>query len=394
MQPNADAEIEGDAGCGILTIDLGAIRANYAALRARAGASRCAAVVKADAYGLGAAQVAPALRRAGCDVFFVAHLDEGIALRAALGGGATVAVLHGPPPKAEPAFTAHDLTPVLNSPEQIAAWRAHAAFRRTRLAAFLHIDTGMSRLGLSATQVAAAAADPDAMRGIDVTLVMSHLACADQPEHPANTEQLVRFQALRRLLPPAPASLSASSGIFLGAAFHLDLVRPGAAVYGIAPHRARGNPTRAVVRLQGRVAQLRDIPAGAAIGYGATLRAARPMRLATVAVGYGDGLPRSLGNRGAAWLDHHRLPIVGRVSMDSLTLDATGAPVGLGALVDLIGPRNRLDDVAADAGTIGYEILTALGARYRRRYVDERPHPGTLPAGEGADSPDVREAVG
>ena len=351
---------------GVLTIDLVALRRNYQTLRQRAPGAECAAVVKADAYGLGAAWIAPALRRAGCRTFFVAHVDEGIALRGALAQGPVIAVLHGPPPGTEALFVEHDLVPVLNSLEQIAGWRAVGRI------AYLHVDTGMSRFGLAASEVTALADDPALLRGVPVGLVMSHLACADTPAHAANPAQLALFERLRARLPPAPASLAASSGIFLGGAYHFDMVRPGAALYGIAPDDSGTNPMAPVMRLQGCVAQVRSIPAGATVGYGATYRSAGERRIATVAAGYADGFARAFSNRGAVWLRGTRLPIVGRVSMDSITVDVTdypGPPIAPGALVDLIGPDNPLDAVAAVAGTIGYELLTSLGRRYERSYI-------------------------
>ncbi len=356
----------------LLTIDLDAIRANWLALKAQVGRAECAAVVKADAYGLGAAQVGPALAAAGCRHFFVAHLGEAIALRPLLPRGATVYVLHGPPPGAEPAFVAHGVVPVLNSPQQIDAWRAMAASAGRRLPAIVQVDSGMSRLGLSPAEVQALAADPAGFDGIDIAFVMSHLACADETDHPANAAQLESFAAARRLLPPAPASLANSSGIFLGAGWHFDLVRPGAALYGVAPVAGAANPMRPVVRLQAKVIQTRSIAAGTPVGYGFSWRSTAETRIATVSVGYADGWLRSLSNRGSAWWQGIELPLVGKVSMDTVTFDVSRVPEGElapGAMVDLLDDRNGVDAVAARAGTIGYEVLTSLGSRYARRHV-------------------------
>ncbi len=351
----------------ILTIDLGAIVANWRALAARASPALCAAVVKADAYGSGAARVAPALEAAGCRYFFVAHLDEGIALRAALGREPAIAVLHGAMPGTEADMAAHDLVPVLNSAQQVAAWTALARARRARLLAILQVDTGMARLGVPPGELDQLGRLAD----LDLRYVMSHLACADDPAHPANAAQLATFRALRGRWPSVPASLAASSGIFLGPDFHFDLVRPGAALYGLAPQPGL-NPMQPCVRLQARIVQTRDIPPGEAVGYGHTWRASSPTRIATIAAGYADGFPRSASNRGCAWLDEVRLPFAGRVSMDSITLDASAAPENAlqpGTLVDLIGPHWTVDDAAAAAGTIGYEMLTAFGQRYHRCYI-------------------------
>ena len=345
-------------GVPVLTVDLGAIVANWRLLAARAAPAACAAVVKADAYGLGVAAVAPALARAGCRVFFVAHLAEGIALRRLLGGAPDIAVLHGPAPGSEPAFAAHALVPVLNSATQAERWAASAA----TLPAMLQCDTGMARLGVPMAEAVA-------LPALALRLLMSHLACADEPAHPANAAQLAALRDLRRRFPAVPASLAASFGIFLGADYHFDLVRPGAALYGINPTTGP-NPMRAAVRVQAPVMQTRTVAAGAGVGYGHTWHAPAPARLATLGIGYADGLPRSLGNRGAAWFEGQRLPIVGRVSMDSITVDASALPADAlapGTLFDLIGSDCDVDSVAAAAGSIGYELLTRLGDRFARQ---------------------------
>ncbi|WP_298234305.1 alanine racemase [uncultured Azohydromonas sp.] len=363
-----------DTAGAVLSIDLGAIRDNWRRLRERVGSARCAAVLKADAYGLGAARVAPVLSDAGCRDFFVAHLDEALALKPVLPAGARLIVLHGPTPGAEAEFVAQGVLPVLNSAAQIAAWRALAQRLDRELPAFVQVDTGMARLGLSAEELRAVAGDAQGLAGIRVAGVMSHLACAEDPTHPANRAQLERFLAARRLLPAAPASLANSSGIFLGEAYHFDLVRPGAALYGVAPVAGADNPMRPVVRLQGKVIQTREIEPGTPVGYGHSWHSGRRARIATVAVGYADGWLRSLSNQGCAWVGDMALPLVGKVSMDTITLDASALPDGAlrpGSLVELIGERQGVDAVAAQAGTIGYEVLTSLGARYARRYVGE-----------------------
>lgn len=367
-----NAHPDAPAAGAVLTIDLGAIVANWRLLQGRVGRAACAAVLKADAYGLGAAQVGPALAAAGCRQFFVAHLDEAIALRPLLPADATVWVLHGPLPGTEPEFVAQGVRPVLNSRAQLEGWRALAHRLDRELDAVVQVDTGMARLGLPPGELNALAADPQAWAGVRVGLVMSHLACADEPADPANATQLRRFRLARRLLPAAPASLANSSGVFLGPDFHFDLVRPGAALYGIAPVAGRPNPLQPVLQLDARVIQVRRVDAGTPVGYGGAWCSVQPTCIATVAVGYADGWLRSGGNRGAAWFGDVALPIVGRVSMDTLTLDAGALPEGAlqpGMAVTLIGGRAGLDSVAADAGTIGYEVLTALGRRYARRHV-------------------------
>lgn len=355
----------------LLEIDLGAVRANYRHLRVQLGTAVCAAVVKADAYGLGAAAVAPALAAEGARTFFVAHLDEAITLRNVLPRDAEIFVLNGLVPGAESDHLANRILPVLNSLGQIDAWAAAARRAGRALPAAIQIDTGMSRLGLPAADLAELAEDPRRLDGIDLRLVMSHLASAERQDAAMNRDQLARFQAGRRLLPAAPASLANSSGIFLGRDFHFDLARPGAALYGLAPFAGAANPMQPVVRLKGRIVQVRDIAAGAAVGYGAGWTAPRPSRIATVAVGYADGYLRSLSHRASARICGHVLPLVGIVSMDTATFDVTGVPEAVeGAFVDLIGPGHGADALAGQAGTIGYEILTGLGARYARSYTD------------------------
>ncbi len=360
-----------DRAGAILTIDLEAIAENWRRLRARLGGATCAGVVKADAYGLGAAQVVPALAAAGCREFFVAHLEEAASLRPHLPDHARVHVLNGLSPGSEADCVALGAVPVLNGRAQIDAWRTLARQLERKLAAVIQVDSGMARLGLSPQEVDALVDDPAALDGIEVSLIMSHLASADEPAHPANARQLASFETARRRLPAAPASLANSSGIFLGPDFHFDLARPGVALYGVNPVPGAPNPMRSVVRLQGRVIQTREIPGGAGVGYGLTWVAPAPARLATVSVGYADGYLRSLSSRSSAWLDGTRLPIVGRVSMDTITIDITALPRGrirAGTLLDLIGADYGVDALAADAGTIGYEILTSLGNRYARVY--------------------------
>lgn len=355
-----------------LTIDLAAICDNWRMLRDALGGKACAAVVKADAYGLGAAHVAPALAAAGSRHFFVAHLDEGIELRPLLPADADLYVLHGVPAGGEPDLLAHRLIPVLNSLAQIDAWTARAQAVGSRLPAIVQVDTGMARLGLSPAEVATLAADPARLAGIELRYLMSHLACAEEPDNPNNRLQLARFNGIRAVLPAAAASFANSSGIFLGPDYHFDLGRPGAALYGVAPVTGAANPMRGVVRLQGRVIQTRRLEPGTAVGYGQSWRAAAPTRIATVGAGYADGYLRSLSNRAVAYVGDVAVPLVGKVSMDTTTFDVSALPedrVHEGSLIDLIGPHNPVDAVAERAGTIGYEILTSLGRRYARCYL-------------------------
>ncbi|MGX8011407.1 alanine racemase [Mesorhizobium sp. ORM8.1] len=354
----------------ILTIDLGAIRENYRRLKARLAGVRCAGVLKANGYGLGALPVASALMQEGCDIFFVALLGEGLALRKAIGPGPDIFVLNGLPPGSEADTAAAGLFPLINSALQLKAWRKTAQAVGRSLPAAIQVDSGMARLGMSAADVEAVAGEAGAFEGIDIRFVISHLARADEPHETANEAQRLEFERLRKLLPPAPASLANSSAIFLGPAYHYDLARPGAALYGVNPTPHEPNPMLPVIQIQAKVAQTRAVEKGAGIGYGHTLHAQGPLRLGTISFGYGDGWHRRAAS--AAWFDGVRLPFVGRVSMDSIILDISALPAGTlseGDLVELIGPSQSLDDAAGHAGTIGYEILTSLGARFHRRYI-------------------------
>ncbi|HWX50450.1 MAG TPA: alanine racemase [Roseomonas sp.] len=349
---------EAEALAGELLVDLGAITANWRDLDARHPSGPVAGVVKADAYGLGAAPVARALAAAGCRHFFVAQFAEGLALREALGHGPMIAVLGGFPPGLDAGAA---LTPVLNTPRDVAAARA-AGLR----GAILHVDTGMERLGLSAAELAEAGD----LSGLALRYVMTHLACADEPRHPLNAAQAARFTAACASLPGLPRSFANSAGIFLGPDFASDLARPGCALYGINPTPGLPNPMRQVLRLTIPVLQIRAVPAGATVGYGATWTAPRDSRIATIAAGYADGYLRALSGRGIAIAAGRPVQLVGRISMDLITLDVTDVPdLAPGDRVELIGPGQTPDAIAALAGTIGYEILTSLGARYHRRYL-------------------------
>ncbi|MCK0207075.1 alanine racemase [Starkeya koreensis] len=367
----SEQRVAGDIAPGLLTIDLKALAANYRALAARVAPARVAGVVKADAYGLGAARVAPALEAAGCRDFFVAQLSEALILKPLLNAGSRLYVLGGLLPGAEPACAQAGIIPVLNSLEQVAAWSRLARARGVELPALLQFDTGMSRFGLSPEDAALLTAELARLSGVRLLHVMSHLACADEPGCGQNADQLAAMARFAEGFPGVPLSFANSGGIFLGPAYHGALVRPGIALYGGAPTPGVANPMLPVVRLDVRVVQIRTVPAGARVGYGGTHVTAGERRLATIAAGYADGLPRALGDRGAAYHGTTRLPIAGRVSMDSLTLDITALPPGTlkpGSPVELIGPHQTLEALAADAGTIAYEILTGLGTRYHRVY--------------------------
>jgi len=351
----------------VLHIDLDAVAENWRFLAARhAGAT--ASVLKADAYGIGAAMVAPRLFAAGCRHFFTAHLAEAIAIRALL-PGAMLSVLHGILPGEEDMFLEHGILPVLCSLEDIALWRAQAVKQNKSLPALLHVDTGMARSGLAPQDVAAVRDNPALLAGIELRYLMTHLVSAEAPDHAASAAQAERFHDIKKLFPAAGASLANSSGMFLGEAFTADLARPGAALFGINPTPGHDNPMRPVVRLAARILQIRHVAPGETVGYNGTWTAQRPSRIATVAVGYADGFLRSLSNRATARFDGIKIPLVGRVSMDLTTYDVTDAPHAKpGDNLELIGPHHTPDDLAIEAGTNGYEILTSLGRRYQRHY--------------------------
>ena len=369
---------EAHAGA-VLTIDLDAIAANYRLLADRLDGAQCAAVVKADAYGLGIDRIAPALAAAGCRVFFVALIEEGIHLRQILNDTgdpelvqAEIHVLGGLMAGTEEAFDASRLVPVLNSLDEIHDWRAYCRQLESPLPCDLHADTGMGRLGLPAGEVDKLVEEPSRLDGLNILAVISHLACANEPDHPKNGRQLEAFLDVRLRLHQGQACLANSSAIFLGPEYHFDMVRPGVALYGLGPVHGQPNPMAQVVRLQGKIAQVRDVDTPQTVGYGATHRAARTEKIATIAIGYADGFLRSLSNSGGGYIGGIRIPVVGRVSMDLTTLGVSRVPddqARPGAAVELIGPHNTIDQVAADAGTIAYEILTSLGPRYHRVYI-------------------------
>jgi alanine racemase len=356
-----------------LTIDLAALAANWRALADRAPGAETGAAVKGDGYGLGLEEVATALRAAGARTFFVARPEEGVRLRRAV-PDAVIYVLDGLHPGGAAAYGAADLRPALASWPEIEEW---AAWRKAggKGEAAIHVDTGMNRLGLSAAEATALAGDSRLLAGLAPTLLISHLACSDVPNHPLNAVQLARFREMRRLFPGLAASLANSGGIFLGADFHFDMVRPGIALYGSAATEGATNPMRTVVTAEAQVLAVRDAQAGETVGYGATETLKRPSRLAILAAGYADGYHRLAGSSdarpGASVILRGRdAPIVGRVSMDLMAVDVTDIDgVARGDWAELFGPTMPIDRVARHAGTIGYELLTGLGRRYERRYL-------------------------
>ena len=359
---------------GVLTVDLDAIVANWRKLEKTAVPAECAAVIKADAYGCGVDPVARALAAAGCKTFFVATVDEARAARAAM-PSATIYALDGIFQNCGDAFAKIDCKPVIGDLNELAEWDVFCRRSGWAGGAAIHIDTGMNRLGLTINE--AQGIVPRINAGDHgITLVMSHLACAEALNHPLNAKQLATFREIVSLFTGVPASLSNSSGIFLSPQFQFDLVRPGAALYGINPTPEADNPMQPVVDLKARIVRIRNVERGDSVGYGGTWTARRPTRLAIVSAGYADGYFRAAGSndgtRGAeVVIAGKRCPIAGRVSMDLIAVDITDLEknaVRRGHMATLIGEGITVDELAHHFGTIGYEVLTSLGPRYARVY--------------------------
>jgi len=362
---------------GILTIDLSAIVANWKILRSASTPADCAAVVKADGYGLGLEPVAKQLTAAGCTTFFVAELSEGKRLRK-VNETADIYILNGLPPGTGQVFADHNLRPVIGSAAELAEWDAFTSVHHWAGGYALHVDTGMNRLGMSVEEAAAFAPRINS-ENHGLTLLMSHFVAAQFPANPRNAEQIASFRAIRGLYRGVPASIANSSGIFLDPDAQLDLVRPGAALYGVNPTPSKPNPMKPVVDLKVRVAQIRNVAFGETVGYDATWTARRPSRIAIVTLGYADGFFRSASGDdqrpgGTLFLDSRACPIVGRISMDLTAIDITDLPessVRRGDLATVIGAERDIDATGEMLGTIGYEMLTSLGRRYARVYRDE-----------------------
>ncbi len=379
---------------GLITIDLAQIAANWQALALLVTPAECASVVKADAYGLGAARVVPALWNAGCRTFFIATPAEAHQARA-LAPGATIFALDGLVPGTANAVLAAGALPVLSSLPEVAEWADLACRIGAKLACAIQVDSGLNRLGLSAEDIARIVRDSQAMARIDIRLVMSHLASADDPANPKNEAQRLRFDETRRMLPPARASLAASDGLMLGRAYHFDLVRPGYALYGGQASEGSAAPVRPVVKVAARVLQVRDVAPGETVGYSGTWAARRPSRVAIVAAGYADGFARGASAAsgkagGQVRVNGVLAPVAGRVSMDLITVDVTDVSpaVRRGDFAEIIGPSLTIETVGTQAGTIGYEVLTRLGTRFERVYTEgelrsvpyaHRPNDGERP---------------
>ena len=374
LSPEANQAAALATSTGVLTVDLDAIVANWRKLEKTAVPAECAGVVKANAYGCGTEPVARALAAAGCKTFFVATLDEAAAVRAVV-PSATIYTLDGFFQNSGEAYARIDCRPVIGDLNELAEWDVFC--RRTGWSggAAIHIDTGMNRLGLTTTE--AQGIIPRINAGDHgITLVMSHLVSAEQLNSPINARQLTTFREIASVFSGVPASLSNSSGIFLGAQFQFDMVRPGAALYGVNPTPEADNPMQPVVELKARIVQFRNIERGETVGYGGTWTARRPTRLAIVSAGYADGYFRAAsasdGTRGAEVIvAGKRCPVAGRISMDLMAVDVTDVPPNAarrGHMVTLLGEGITVDELAHHFGTIGYEVLTSLGSRYARVY--------------------------
>jgi alanine racemase len=374
------------AATGVLTVDLDAIVANWRRLEKTAVPTECAGVVKADAYGCGAAPVARALANAGCKTFFVATLDEAAVVRDAVPASAAIYVLDGFFQNSGETYAKIDARPVIGDLNELAEWDVFCRRSRWEGGAAIHIDTGMNRLGLSVME--AQGIIPRINAGDHgIALVMSHLACAEQLHSPANARQLAAFREIAASFTGVPASLSNSSGIFLSPQFQFDLVRPGAALYGVNPTPEADNPMQPVVELKARILHVRNVERGDSVGYGGTWTARRPTKLAIVSAGYADGYFRAAGSndgsRGAeVVIAGKRCPVAGRISMDLMAVDITDLPNNAarrGHMATLIGEGITVDELAHHYGTIGYEVLTSLGRRYARTYKGGAAEPLTEP---------------
>ena len=387
LSPEANQEATLASATGVLTIDLDAIIANWRKLEKTAVPAECGGVVKANAYGCGADQVSRALAKAGCKTFFVANLEEARIVREAVPSAAIYA-LGGFFQNSGEAYARIDCKPVIGDLNELAEWDVFCRRSGWSGGAAIHIDTGMNRLGLTVTE--AQGIIPRINAGDHgITLVMSHLVSAEQLNNPVNARQLAAFREIASLFTGVPASLANSSGVFLGAQFQFDLMRPGAALYGVNPTPEADNPMQPVVDLKARIVQIRNIERGETVGYGGTWTARRPTRLAIVAAGYADGYFRAAssndGTRGAeVVVAGKRCPIAGRISMDLIAIDVTDLDknaVRRGHMVTLIGEGITVDEVAHHFGTIGYEVLTSLGRRFARVYKGGNPEPPTeIPA--------------
>ena len=357
-----------------MTVDLAALKTNYRVLKSLRQGTEIAGVVKADAYGLGVARVAPALAEAGCKTFFTAQTQEAVALATILRDHtARICVLNGPAADEIDAYHKHKFIPVLNTPDQIALWQ----WQGKDAPCMLHVDTGMNRLGLGAADVQALVSTEALRENLNVIYILSHFANGATPDSQMNPQQIRSFartmETLTPLFPKAQESLSASAGLFLEMPITEDLARPGISLYGIGPRDTAEPLLQTVATLEAPILQLRNVPAGEPVGYGGTFTTTRESRIATIGIGYGDGFARSFGNKGHIWVKNTLCPIVGAVSMDLTTIDVTGCPneLAVGEMVEIFGYHRAVEDLAREGGTIAYELIVTLGERVERVYTEE-----------------------
>jgi alanine racemase len=352
-----------------LSVNLDALAANYRLLQKQHHTHHCAAVVKANAYGLGVEPVAKRLVKEGCETFFVATLTEAIELRRIL-PAAVIYVFHGAYKGEEPLYLAHNLRPVLNSLEQMERWK-QVAVSSPQAKAALHVDTGMCRLGLTTHEMKSITNGQEIIENCNISLLMSHLACASTPSHPLNREQLALFSRAKAVFAGVPTSLSNSSGLFLDSDYHEDMGRPGCALYGITPRGVEDNPMQHVATLIAPIIQVRHISRDQTIGYGGTTRVTAGMKIAVISCGYADGLHRIASHHLSGFIGEHSVPLLGRVSMDMTCYDVSAIPdatLRQEASITLISARQTVDKVAQICHTIGYEIFTSLSSRVSRVY--------------------------
>ena len=355
-----------------LEINIDSIIHNYQLINNKVGNTECAAVLKADAYGMGASVIAKALDKVGCSTFFVATIDEGIELRACFSKNENqIAVLSGLLEGSEDIFYSNKLTPVLNDTEQIKKWAIYNKQKKISAPSILHVDTGMNRLGLTINELYDIIKKPTELKELHVEWIMSHLACGDQPRDIMNEKQLSVFLNAKKEFPNVKASLANSAGVFLGQSYHLDMVRPGIALYGSGSGSIPSNLLKPVIKLYSRILQIRTLNSGASVGYGASYRVSDATRVATVGLGYADGYLRSLSNCSWVFFNGVKLPVIGRISMDYITIDITkiaSEKIKTGDFIEVVGDKFTLDDLATVANTVPHEILTRLGTRHHRIY--------------------------
>ncbi|AQX20137.1 alanine racemase [Bartonella sp. WD16.2] len=356
----------------VVTIDIGAIVANYTALAQHVAPTECSAVVKANAYGIGVEKVAPALYQAGCRTFFVAQIKEALQLKTILPPDVTLALLNGLPPTAEELVAQAGIVPVLNSWHEIESWQLLCQEKGKKFPAIVQIDTNMNRLGLDQKELQQLIEHPTLFEIADIKYIISHLSNGDDFAHSSNYTQLTAMKEMLAQLPACKVSLANSGGIFLGPDFYFDLVRPGIALYGVSLHGKHPVPIKPVLKLEAQVIQSRFVEEGMPIGYGRSFITPRPSILTTISIGYADGWMRNLSNKGSVYFKGYKLPIVGRISMDSIIVDATDLEHNKpkrGDWVELIGEHQTIEDVSIDANTVPHEILSSLSVRCKRIYI-------------------------